>query len=83
VAKSSKGWSAKLARPLTLTDGWTLLTLADARDFILDEPEHIQRRQLWQRAAQLLIGAAEDARGIEAATKQVELAIFLEARLRC
>jgi hypothetical protein len=80
-AKTS-GWSAKLERPIVLTDGWTLLTLADVRDFILDEPEDIQERQSWQRAAGLLMSAAEDASGIEAATKQVRLALFLEARLK-
>ena len=35
---------------------------------------------LWQRAAELMIQAAEDGATIEAATKQVELALFLEAR---
>jgi hypothetical protein len=71
-----------LARPITLTDGWTLLTLADVSDFILDEPEHIQRRKAWQRAAQLLQEAAEDADFIDAATEQVEKALLIEARLK-
>jgi len=41
---SAKGWSAKLTRTITLKDGTTLATLADARAFILKEPKHIQER---------------------------------------
>jgi uncharacterized protein YbaP (TraB family) len=48
---------------------------------ILDEPAHIQRRQSWQLAAVLWMEAAEDADKIAAATKQVEVALFVEARL--
>ena len=51
------------------------------RDFILSEHEHIQQRQAWQRAAHLLMEAAEGQSRIEAATKQVALALLLEARL--
>jgi hypothetical protein len=43
-------------------------------------PEHIQERNSWQRAAALLMEAAENGGSIEAATAQLELVLFLEAR---
>ena len=45
------GWSAKLSRAIELRNGTKFLTLADVRDFILDQPEHIQERSFWQHAA--------------------------------
>jgi hypothetical protein len=80
VAMTSR-WSAELTRTIILKDGTTLYTLADARAFILHGPDHIQQRQAWQHAAQLLMEAAEDAGRIEDATRQVEFALFLETRL--
>ncbi len=61
--------------------GWcpTLRTLGDVRDFMLDQPEKIQLRQSWQRAAGLLLAAADGA-DVDSVTKQIELALFLEAR---
>ena len=50
----------ELARPIGVKGGRKLETLADVRDFILEEPDYIQTRQSWQRAAKLLIEAAED-----------------------
>jgi hypothetical protein len=73
-------WSADLARPIAVKGGPTLRTLREARDFMLDQPEHIQQRRSWQRAAELLLEAAENGADVEAVTKQVELALFLEAR---
>jgi hypothetical protein len=63
-----------------LKDGTKLATLVDVRSFILREPAHIQERNSWQRAAELMIQAAEHGGNIEAATAQIELALFLEAR---
>jgi len=63
-----------------LKDGTTLATLADVRAFILKEPEHIQERGSWQHAVELMIVAAERGGSIEAATTQIEDALFLEAR---
>jgi hypothetical protein len=80
MSTGSKGWSAKLTRTIVLKDGTTLATLADVRAFILKEPEHIQERGSWQRATELIILAAERDGGIEAATLQIEDALFLEAR---
>jgi hypothetical protein len=51
----------------------------DARRFILNEPEHIQKRSAWQRAAELSLHAAEDASQAEAATRQVEVALVLKS----
>jgi len=48
--------------------------------FILNERAHIQERNSWQRAAALLMEAAENGGSIEAAPAQLELALFLEAR---
>jgi hypothetical protein len=55
-------------------------TLSDARAFILHQPGHIQERGSWQHAAELMILAAERGGSIEAATTQIEDALFLEAR---
>ena len=79
-----KGWSAKLARPIETKHGEVLRTLSDARRFVLEQPDYIQRRGSWQHVAELLIAAAElcGAVEIEAATKAIERALFLEARLK-
>jgi hypothetical protein len=50
-------------------DGTSLRSLADVRRFVIKEPEHVQERSSWQRAAELLLRAAEDASQVEAATK--------------
>jgi hypothetical protein len=72
-------WSIDLARPVVVKGGPTLRTLREARDFVLAQPDEIQLRRSWQRAAELLL-AAVDGADVEAVTKQVELALFLEAR---
>jgi hypothetical protein len=48
--------------------------------FILKQSEHIQDRSSWHQAAELVILAAEHGGSIDAATAQVEDALFLEAR---
>jgi hypothetical protein len=73
-------WSARLARPIVLKDGTRLVTLGDVRMFILKQPKHIQDRSSWHQAAELVILAAEHDGSIDAATAQVEDALFLEAR---
>jgi len=80
MSTGSKGWSAKLTRTIVLKDGTTLATLADVRALILKEPQHIQERGSWQRTTELIILAAERDGSIEAATLQIEDALFLEAR---
>ena len=63
-----------------LKDGTRLVTLGDVRMFILKQSEHIQDRSSWHQAAELVILAAEHGGSIDAATAQVEDALFLEAR---
>jgi hypothetical protein len=76
----SQGWTAPLARPIRLKDGTQFHSLGDAARFVLALPNHLQDRNSWRRATELLLEAAEHGGGIEAATEQFELALFLEAR---
>ena len=76
-----KHWSARLTRPISVKDGPVLRTLHDVRVFILDQSEGTQEHQSWQKACELLLAAAEDRGVVEAVTRQVESALFLEARL--
>ncbi|SEF00689.1 hypothetical protein SAMN05519104_7681 [Rhizobiales bacterium GAS188] len=50
-------WSRKLIEPITLKDG-RVLTVADARAFMLALPERRQMAPYWQYAAELLLKAA-------------------------
>ena len=75
-------WSARLSRPLILRDGRTLRTLADARAFVLALTPGEQEYQSWQRAAELLIEAAEHGGDIEATTDQVRAALFMQAMVK-
>jgi hypothetical protein len=47
---------------------------------MLSLPEAIQLQESWQKAAELLLAASSHAGVSEALTRQVELALFLEAR---
>jgi hypothetical protein len=76
-----KHWSARLTRPISVKDGPVLHTLHDVRVFILDQCEGTQEGQSWQKACELLLAAAEHRGVVEAVTRQVESALFLEARL--
>ena len=76
------GWSAPLTRSIRVKDGPTLRTLNDARAYMVDHlPEEAKARHSWQKAAELLLAAAEGLDDVGAATGQVELAIFLQAKL--
>jgi hypothetical protein len=77
-----RGWSAKLLRPIKVKGGRKLITLADVRAFVLDQPAHVQERRAWQVAAGLLLAAAEDARKISEVSQHVEAALFVERRLQ-
>ena len=70
-------WKTPLTRPIHLSDGRTLLTLADARDLILALPERDQHRSQWQSYAGLLVSAAKTAQSdlIGIATARLEEAI--------
>ncbi|SEF09645.1 hypothetical protein SAMN05444161_8299 [Rhizobiales bacterium GAS191] len=50
-------WSRKLIEPITLKDG-RVLTVADARAFMLALPERRQMAPYWQYATELLLKAA-------------------------
>jgi len=79
-----RGWDTKLPLPLPTTDGMTITTLNDARSYMLRLPASLKRRDEWQCAAALLMaaGAGGHADAVEAARRQLELALFLNARLR-
>jgi hypothetical protein len=69
--------SRKLTRPLHTKDGGTLRTVLDARTYMLALSEDREHRAQWQRAAQLLLEEAD----VAALSKQVELALFFDAKL--
>jgi hypothetical protein len=73
-------WSSHLTSPIPLKDGRVLLTLRHAADLFLSFGEAIQRHDWNVYAAELLIEAAKDGspRTIEAATRQVQRALFRE-----
>jgi len=54
-------WSSRLRHPVHLSNGATLRTIADARDFILSLPPREQLRPQWQSVASLLLSAANSA----------------------
>jgi hypothetical protein len=78
-----RGWSALLSRPVPVKDGKLIRTLNDARQLALAN-KATGGRTSWQSAAGLMLTAAETgaAIDIEAATKQLELALLLEGRLK-
>jgi hypothetical protein len=69
--------SRKLTRPLVTKDGGTLRTVLDARSYMLQLSKARERDTRWQRAAELLLGEAD----VAALSKQVELALFYDAKL--
>jgi hypothetical protein len=69
--------SKKLTRPLATKDGGTLRTVADARAYMLRLSKARELNVRWQRAAELLLAEAD----VGALTKQIELALFFEAKL--
>jgi hypothetical protein len=83
---SGAGWGALLARRINVRAfPHQLITLADARAMIVEHlPAEKQRRKEWQTAGLKLMAAAQDGRAdlIEAATRQMELALLLDGRLR-
>ena len=71
-------WQAKLARPIVMRDGTKLETLGEAGAFIIALPENYQHRNSWIKATESLIESAERDGDIEAATKAVERAAFMQ-----
>jgi hypothetical protein len=72
-----------LAREVPVRNGPLLRTLKQAADLTMDNKE-TGKRSSWQSAAQKLMTAAETGSksDIDAATKQIELALFMENRLQ-
>ena len=69
--------SKKLTRPIPTQDGGTLRTVLDARTYMLALSEDRELLSQWQRACELLLAAAD----VAELTKQIELALFLDAKL--
>jgi len=69
--------SKKLDQPLPTKDGGTLRTILDARTYMLALSKQRETRRQWQRPAELLLGEAD----VAAFSKQVELALFYDAKL--
>jgi len=69
--------SKKLTRPLPTKDGGTLRTVAEARAYMVALPKDRELSARWQRAAELLLAEAD----VADFSKQVELALFMEAKL--
>jgi hypothetical protein len=67
----------KLTRPIATKDGGTLRTVAEARTYMLGLSKTRELRSQWQRAAELLLGEGN----VAAFSKQVELALFYDAKL--
>lgn len=80
------GWARRLAVPLRLRDGRELVTLEDARGFLL-ELEEAANSPHWHGAGVSLIEAAaageRDApAAIVKATERIGMALFIAAKLR-
>lgn len=74
-------WRRKLTKPLETRDGVKIRTLHEAAQFATALPIQYSSRQHWQHAAKLLMEAAEGKGSVEAASTQVERALFLDMRL--
>jgi hypothetical protein len=72
--RPSQGWTPPLARTIRLKDGTEFHSLGDAVRFVLALPNHLQDRNSWRRATELLLEAAEHGGSIEAPTERFELA---------
>jgi hypothetical protein len=69
-------WSRHFRRPIKVKRGPTLSTLVDVRKYLLELPESERELRHWQRAAHLLLNAAQggDLRALE---NQIERATAL------
>jgi len=71
-------WTAKFWRPITLKDGRTIATLAEARDVLLSAPSIAQRPPHWRDAAELLLRAAGSESAMDDALCQMLRALKAE-----
>jgi hypothetical protein len=79
--KNCKGWSVPLAHVIEIKGGPKLVTLADARAFILNRPKR-QHSAQWDGAIRCLLQAAEtgSATDIKQATSQIERCVLLSVK---
>jgi hypothetical protein len=80
-SKTVADWRRKLSAPLQVCEGPRLRTLADARAWILKLPPDVQEYTAWQAAARKMLEAA-DGGDIDAASLQLELALFTAGMLK-
>jgi hypothetical protein len=71
-------WTRKFAEPITLKDGRTLVTLADARALIRALPQRDQRNERWLYAGGLLLEAATTTGPMKNAAAQLTRALEAE-----
>ena len=79
--RDSNGWSVPLTHVIEIKGGQKLVTLADARTFILKRPKR-QHSAQWDGAIRCLLQAAEtgSAADIKQATSQIELCVLLSVQ---
>ena len=78
--KTTSGWSAKLTRWIVLKDGTRLVTLGDVRAFILKQTRAYPGARFLAACRGVDDPRRRARRKMEAATTQIEDALFLEAR---
>jgi hypothetical protein len=77
----AKAAGLALQPSIPIKDGPTLRTLDDVRMFMLENlPEDNQARRSWQKACEILLAAADGLADVSAVTRQVELALFQQAK---
>jgi hypothetical protein len=77
-------WATKLTRSLPMRDGTELITIGDARNLVLEKlSSEAENSREWHTAARCLLDAANSGStgSIKRATKQVQLALFLDGLL--
>ena len=76
-------WEKRLPRTVATREGNSVSTLAQAARLALDNTK-TGKTNAWQSTAQKLMSAAESGKqvDIEEATKQLELALLLDGRLK-
>lgn len=73
------GWSRPLARPVTLRNGTSLVTLADVRTFLFKRLNaHRRESSNWQRVTAMLLSAA---RSDEVDVADVTIALEMAASM--
>ena len=79
TSKPRSGWARPLARPVTMRDGTSLVTLADLRSFLFKRLQHNRRESPnWQRVTGLLLAAA---RSDEVDAADVTIALEMAASM--